>query len=518
MESESVPGGRIVFFLAGVAAVVLLYPVSGPTFREVIPAFVAAVALASATRGREVFVLSSILTTGLLLAFFIPDRAGWHIEGIVIAAIGALSLASRARAGIVTQQYATLFVGSVTILLRFVPLSEVSAGSLAVLPAAILLLWVLSHEGSVRVPVLGVTTFFALVAPHEGIRPIAMTMIAVFVVLVMRFPNIYASGLAIAASIISLPWGPVVAASSLLRRSRDADAAHFSLALPVSAAGAAANWIALLPFAPEVVHSRLKDLAPFTLLVIVAVFAPFGISSLALVVAIASVLLHQRARDVRVMAWLPVVWMFAVIARFAESGAMATLVVPRIEARLWGLVIASAVLVAVAARFSRRSAAVVAGAALIAMLMMERPAASPLYVSVDRSLSRGEKTEIQIDADLREIDLILSGARVSTLGADAVLGHVSWIDGSGRGERRVVRAGDAPDWGAFRSSERFGSRNRLPAGVRPRVEGFGASSFAVGEGRLRLRAGAPLRRLRIETAASIPAEARLMVVGFEAVR
>jgi hypothetical protein len=82
----------------------------------------------------------------------------------------------------------------------------------------------------------------------------------------------------------------------------------------------------------------------------------------------------------------------------------------------------------------------------------------------------------------------------------------------------MVRVADAPDWGAFRSAERFATTNRLPFTARARIEGLGATSFVAGEGRIRLHADAPIRRLRIEASPSLPDGSRLHVVGFEAVK
>lgn len=515
METEEARGGRIAFFLASLVAAAIVHPVSSFEFRQVWPAFVAAVALSAATKGREAFVLSSLLATGVLLAILVS--AGMGVTGIGIAAIAGISLVSRSSAGIVTQRYATLFVVAVALVLRFVPLSAISTGSVAVLPAAVLLLWIVSHEGNVRVPVLALTTFFTLVAPEEGMRAIVMSWVAVLVVLLLRFPNVYASGLTIAMSAVSLPWGPVVAAASLFRSFRGAKDAPLSFAIPFAATAPIVSWSAWIPFLPELISWRGRNLAVMVFLTLVAAVAPLGISSLSLGIAISALLLAKKEEDVPLVSWLPVLWLLTILARFFESGALATLILPRLDAATWAGAVVSAVAIAFAARFSRRVAAILAGTALVVLLMTgERT--STLFVPVDRSLARAERTEIQIDADLREIDLIVAGARVSASSRSLVLGHVSWIDGAGRGARRIVRVADAPDWGAFRSAERFATTNRLPFTARARIEGLGATSFVAGEGRIRLHADAPIRRLRIEASPSLPDGSRLHVVGFEAVK
>ncbi|HYO78838.1 MAG TPA: hypothetical protein VE010_20420 [Thermoanaerobaculia bacterium] len=127
----------------------------------------------------------------------------------------------------------------------------------------------------------------------------------------------------------------------------------------------------------------------------------------------------------------------------------------------------------------------------------------PLY-QVDVSLKATEALTLEVPAQAKA--LVLSGANVIAFERGTLLGRIEpgGID---------VRIGDASDWGAFRREHAQSSRNPLPRNPAGSVHGYGYSAWLDGAGRLPLPPGA--RTIRVIADASLPANASLLIEGFE---
>jgi hypothetical protein len=101
--------------------------------------------------------------------------------------------------------------------------------------------------------------------------------------------------------------------------------------------------------------------------------------------------------------------------------------------------------------------------------------------------------------------LIVSGANVSHMMRGTALGT---IDPGGR----IIRIGDAADWGYLRRENFYGTRNPLPRDPAGKLRGFGYAAWVDGAGRIPLPPN--VRAIRI-TAAALPRDASLQVEGFE---
>lgn len=112
---------------------------------------------------------------------------------------------------------------------------------------------------------------------------------------------------------------------------------------------------------------------------------------------------------------------------------------------------------------------------------------------------------VTLDVPLGATSLIVSGANVARLTRGTALGT---IEPGGR----IIRIGDAADWGYLRRDHFYGTRNPLPRDPAGKLRGYGYAAWVDGAGRVPLPPRA--RAVRI-TAAALPAGASLQVEGFE---
>jgi hypothetical protein len=108
--------------------------------------------------------------------------------------------------------------------------------------------------------------------------------------------------------------------------------------------------------------------------------------------------------------------------------------------------------------------------------------------------------------------LIVSGANVARLTRGTPLGRIEPL-GSVREPIRIVRIGDASDWGALRREYFYATRNPLPRDPAGRVRDYGYSAWIDGAGRVPLPGRA--RTIRVVADAALPSGAQLQVEGFE---
>ncbi|MDP9193654.1 MAG: hypothetical protein M3P06_18320, partial [Acidobacteriota bacterium] len=102
--------------------------------------------------------------------------------------------------------------------------------------------------------------------------------------------------------------------------------------------------------------------------------------------------------------------------------------------------------------------------------------------------------------------LVVSGANVSRLTRGTPLGKV---EPGGR----ILRIGDASDWGALRREYFYASRNPWPDDPAGRLRGYGYSAWVDGAGRVALPEHSGT--IRITGDAALPPGASIQVEGFE---
>ena len=100
--------------------------------------------------------------------------------------------------------------------------------------------------------------------------------------------------------------------------------------------------------------------------------------------------------------------------------------------------------------------------------------------------------------------LIVSGANVARMPRGTPLGTI---------DAKVIRIGDASDWGYLRREHFYGTRNPLPRDPAGKLRDYGYAAWVDGAGRIALPANA--RTIRIVADTSLPEGASLQVEGFE---
>lgn len=121
---------------------------------------------------------------------------------------------------------------------------------------------------------------------------------------------------------------------------------------------------------------------------------------------------------------------------------------------------------------------------------------------VQHALKPGESLLMDVPENARY--LVLSGANMSKLKKKTVVGRID-------PGNVPIRIGDFADWGAFRRDQFNASLNPLPAVPAGVVRDYGYSSWVDGAGKVRTFG----THMRITADASLPADARLQIEGFE---
>jgi hypothetical protein len=122
---------------------------------------------------------------------------------------------------------------------------------------------------------------------------------------------------------------------------------------------------------------------------------------------------------------------------------------------------------------------------------------------VNQALAANVSTTLEVPE--HATSLIVSGANVARMPRGTVLGT---IEPGGR----VVRIGDAADWGFLRREHFFGARNPMPRNPAGRLRDYGYAAWIDGAGRVPL---SDARVIRVTAAASLPPGASIQVEGFE---
>jgi hypothetical protein len=135
---------------------------------------------------------------------------------------------------------------------------------------------------------------------------------------------------------------------------------------------------------------------------------------------------------------------------------------------------------------------------------LQRPRPMMLREPVRQALSAN--TTITLEVPEGATSLIVSGANVARMMRGTPLGR---IEPGGR----IVRIGDAADWGALRREFFYATRNPLPRHPAGQLRGYGYSAWVDGAGRVALPPHA--RTIVVTGDAALPPGASLQVEGFE---
>ena len=120
--------------------------------------------------------------------------------------------------------------------------------------------------------------------------------------------------------------------------------------------------------------------------------------------------------------------------------------------------------------------------------------------------------EMTLDVPDGATSLIVSGANVARMSRGTPLGRIEPLGFVGE-PIRIVRIGDASDWGALRREYFYGMRNPLPRDPAGRLRDYGYSAWIDGAGRVPLPP--KTRTIRVIADAALPPGASIQVEGFE---
>jgi len=524
--SETERGGRWLF-VAIALLLAFLYPgtlaIDGvaASFVVLVPACAGAAAIA---RGRHLFVILAFLVT--LMAFILLTPTGESraiFAGLLCATILAASTHSHLRGRRLALPIAAVvsLIGSTII--RLIPIDAITSGSILGIVIAVAAVVVLSSEGEVRVPVPPFAILLALIVPHEPLRAVLFAGVVLLSLVLVRFWSLPLLAIVVVLSAIANPWAlamPLAAlAGAAFDRRQSGELAMFAApTLVISRA-----FLPLLIFASEFPRRVSRGAAGAILLILVATVAPAGVASLLVAGAIGMCLLDRRDDEVGVAAAIPVAWSLYILANFHSSGALASLLVPVRDSWMLAALLFVGLIVMLVARKSNRLAALMLSAVLL--LVVDRTVFNEgvfrdllnrkmSLEEVDRSLPAGASTEVELEGNVREIEIELSAANLPQFSPSTEIGSIEWLDGAGGGHRVAILAGQLADWGAYRREDRWRTRRALPWDAYERVEGFGSEAFVVGSGVVSIDEGKWVRRVKVDAASTLPPATRLHFVGF----
>ena len=93
------------------------------------------------------------------------------------------------------------------------------------------------------------------------------------------------------------------------------------------------------------------------------------------------------------------------------------------------------------------------------------------------------------------------------------LGTIEFLDDSGKGFRKTFRVSDVPDWGSFRRSMAFYSRNSWPSRPAGKISGEGPAAFVSGAGLVdgKLPDGRRISLIRVTADSGLPPGSSLQI-------
>ena len=135
------------------------------------------------------------------------------------------------------------------------------------------------------------------------------------------------------------------------------------------------------------------------------------------------------------------------------------------------------------------------------------PSATPRE-PVRMALAPGQSVDLDVPANATAV--ILSGANISKLRPGTFAGSINNVP---------IRIGDVADWGFLRREHFYGSRNRVPNDPAGELRDYGQNAWIDGAARFPIRGPRPeARGLRISADPHLPSTARLQIDAFELVK
>lgn len=486
----------------------------------------------------------------LAVAVTVPDADSRHLGyGLVVAAsVGAAAAAAAERGRIAFRTASALLL--LILAVRLVPLDPRSAAALAVIAAAgVLLLHSLSapplfrnrgseeslarpswwpggredeppEPRSVPVGAFLLTAALTAIAPAEPWKGALTPLAAAALVAAMRSGAIVTWGGAVGIALLVGRWAVaavVLAAGASLvtgwmgRGSR-------AVVVPTVWLGSARAAGAALAFSPASIGDLAgaplgRRIAAFAILLLSLFARPFPSLALALTALLLVAGPHGPAG--RRLASIPAALGSALLCFAAWSGIFDAGFPALIPTTAWIALAAGGALAVLVPRLV--AGALLAGAlgAGVVAFALVPPGA---VLEVGAMIAPGESVVLVPPARSDAVEIVMSGANVSNLGAGAPVARLRILGEQGEAWSRQVTIGEIADWAAFRSGNGFWTRNPVPRRPAWRIEGGGRSAFIRGEGRVAVRASSSIRSIEVRAAGNLPPDARILIESLEVPR
>lgn len=475
---------------------------------------------------------SSVLIWAAFPALMVLSVALAGSETLPLAA-GALVLASSLiafQSGIVDSRIATLravrIVSVVLVAVRMIPFGfeqsrPALAGTILGIVGGALLVASFSI-GRTVLPSQAVFGFLlAAFAPHQPLSAALFPIMTASVVLLNRRRDLAMMVITVIVAIFCGRWSyPLVvlplmawAAARILARRREGDAAAIPAGLVWQPA--MGHLVRVVPLFPNALASLPRDL-PFLvsaagLLVLSGLVRP-SVAVMYVLIVVGAALAFARKHSENLA--LPSLLMaMIVILFFGWSGAFGSFAFFPLPLAWVPLLAAIAICLLPIVFGSRWPAGVAAVALCVIGARYGQGAAGDEVHVLARSLRAGES--MAVDTGSPRTRVAVAGWALNGAGLDpeSRLGTIEFLDESGKGFRKTFRAGDVPDWGSFRRSIAFYSKNSWPSRPEGKISGSGPAAFVSGAGLVagKLPDGRRISLIRVTADSGLPPGTSLQI-------
>jgi len=370
----------------------------------------------------------------------------------------------------------------------------------------------------------------AAFAPDQPLSAALFPIVAAAIVLLNRRRDLAMLAITVVLAIFCGRWAyPFVAfplmgwalARVLARREGAGVGGHWLVAGgPMFPAGWLRPWAAthlarVVPMFPNALASIPRDL-PFLLsasgLLIVAGFVRPAVAVMYVLIVVGATLAFARPHSEN-LAFPSWVIASIVILFLGWSGAFGSLAFFPLPLPAVPLLSALAICLLPIVSGNRWPAAI-AAVALCVLGASYGPsrAADEVHV-LARSLRAGEAMAVDTGTARSRVAVVAWALNGAGLNPESRLGTIEFLDNSGSGFRRNIRVSDVPDWGSFRRSLAFYSKNSWPTRPAGRISGVGPGALVTGAGLVdgKLPDGRRISLIRVTADSGLPPGSSLQV-------
>lgn len=277
----------------------------------------------------------------------------------------------------------------------------------------------------------------------------------------------------------------------------------------------AAHLARVFPLFPNALASVPRDL-PFLLtsagLVLLSGIVRPSVAVMYLLIVVGAALAFARPHSEK-LAFPSVVIAAMVILFLGWSGAFGSLAVFPLPLP-WVPLLAAITICLLPILFGNRWPAALAAVALCVIGTRYGHQALPDEVHVvARALRAGESMAVDTGTARRRVAVVAWALNGAGLDPESRLGTIEFLDDSGKGFRKTFRVSNAPDWGSFRRSMAFYSRNSWPSRPAGKISGEGPSAFVSGAGLVdgKLPEGRRISLIRVTADSGLPPGSSLQI-------